>query len=79
MKIILIALALGLAGCTDPDATRVAAQKMGFTDVQAGGYSWFGCGDDYTFHTKFTAKNLRGWTVDGVACCGFLKGCSLKF
>ena len=78
-KAIAILLLLGLAACTDPRAAQKALDDMGFSDVQAGGYDFFTCGDDYTFHTKFTAKNPKGKTVTGVVCSGWLKGSSVKF
>lgn len=70
----------GLMGClTDDDRTRSTLQASGFSNVQPQGYSFFGCGDDDTFSTKFTATNPAGQQVSGVVCCGIGKGCTVRF
>jgi hypothetical protein len=81
MKRLLVLCLLALApGCfTDEDKSRDALVKSGYTDIQVGGYAWWTCGDDYTYETKFTAKNPQGMVVSGAVCCGILKGCSVKF
>lgn len=80
MKKFALALMLVLTpACTKESATREALDDMGFTDVQTGGYSVFGCGKGYTFHTKFTARNPHNKFVSGVVCCGVLTGCAVKF
>jgi len=75
---VLIGLIL-LAGCSDVPSTKNALDNIGFTDVESTGYRVFGCGDDYTFHTGFIARNQKGKTVTGVVCSGWLKGSSVKF
>ena len=78
-RILLMALAVAAAGCTDADASRVAAQKAGFTDVRAGGYAWFKCGGDDTYATRFEGVNPAGARVEGAVCCALLKGCTVRF
>lgn len=76
--IILIASAV-MMGCSDPRAASDAVDNMGFSDIETTGYRVFGCGDDYSFHTGFRAKNPKGKVVTGVVCSGWLKGSSVKF
>ncbi len=79
----IILMAAAFSACdaifTDQTKTQQTLTKMGFSHVEAGGYAFFSCGDDYTYATKFTAVNPAGIQVDGVVCCGWLKGCSAKF
>jgi len=77
MRLLLALVVLG--GCTAPDWSREAVDNLGFKEIKTEGYSWFGCGEDYAFHTKFSAINPNGKHVSGVVCCGWLKGCSVKF
>jgi hypothetical protein len=77
-RILTIALLLA-AACTDEDRSRKTLDNLGFTDVVFTGYQPFACGDDYVFETGFKAKNPNGKSVEGVVCCGALKGCSVKF
>lgn len=81
MKNLFLVLALaGLAaGCTDPTAATKALDDAAFKEVKITGYRIFGCGEDYTFHTGFEAKNVNNKLVTGVVCSGWLKGSSIKF
>ena len=72
-------LAFALAGCSAPQQAIDAVENIGLSEVEITGYRVFGCGDDYTFHTGFLAKNSKGKTVSGVVCSGWLKGASVKF
>ena len=78
MKRALLALFL-LTACTDEDRTVSTLVAEGFTDIHAGGYEPFSCGDGDTFKTHFTAKNQRGLVVEGVVCCGWMKSCTVRF
>ena len=78
-KIAVALLALLLAACTDPTAARKALDNLGFSDVEITGYRFFTCGDDYTYHTGFSAKNPKGNLVTGAVCSGWFKGSSVKF
>jgi len=72
-------LILALPGCTDPQAAQNALDNFGFKDIKITGYRIFTCGEDYTFHTGFEAKNPNGKTVTGAVCSGLFKGTSVKF
>ncbi len=78
-KMILIAAILA-TGCqvsqSDADKTFRA---YGFTNVQLTGYSFFGCEEDNTFRSNFTATGPTGQPVSGAICCGWVFGCHLKF
>lgn len=67
------------AACTSPSSTVSAAEALGFTDVQPGGYAWFGCGEGDHIATKFTATGADGHPVSGVVCCGAFKACTVRF
>lgn len=78
--LLLVALALIAAGCTNkPDAIRTL-HSAGFKDVETTGYSWFACGQDDTSHTGFIATNPAGERVTGTVCCGLIfKACTIRF
>ena len=78
-RFIAILLVLALASCTAPNSSKDALKSAGYTDIQVGGYSFWGCGQDDTFSTKFKATNPTDHTVSGVVCCGTLKGCTIRF
>lgn len=73
-----ICLALAVASCSDPETAKRAVQDMGMRDVETQGYAFFGCGEDDTFHTSFTATNSAGRRVSGVVCSGWLKGSTVR-
>lgn len=78
MKRAILALLL-LTGCTDERASRAALESAGFSDITLTGYNWFGCGQDDSFATGFRAKNPAGRNVEGVVCCGLMKGCTVRW
>ena len=79
-KIIAILFLLSLAGCDDPKEARKTLIKAGYEPVQVGGYSFWMCGKDDTFATKFTAINPKGQIVTGVVCSNlFEKGSTIRF
>lgn len=67
-----------LFGCSSSNDANKALKAMGFTNIQTTGYSIFGCSDDDTFHTGFTAIDLKGNTVSGVVCSGWVKGATVR-
>ena len=79
--IFLIVIAISLAACTDPqqeEAEKVLKQQ-GYTSVNAGGYSWLGCSEDYPYATEFTAISPNGSLVKGAVCAGaFGKGPTIR-
>lgn len=74
----LICLAL-LVGCTNEADSQRALENLGFTDIRFTGYDAFACSEDDTYHTGFTAKNIKGGTVSGTVCCGIMKSCTVRF
>lgn len=68
MRALILAGAIAVTACTDPQATREAAEAYGLTDVQPGGYAAFGCAKNDNSRTTFVATNMRGQRVEGVAC-----------
>lgn len=81
MRYALIALLaiVGMGACTNADKSRTTLEKSGYTDITIGGHSYFSCGSDDAYSTKFTAKNPAGSKVEGTVCCGWLKSCTIRF
>lgn len=79
MKKILIVLLFVIAGCTAPDSAREILENQGYTNVKAGGYSFFGCGSNDLWHTKFTATSPAGKEINGIVCEGVFKGATIRF
>jgi hypothetical protein len=78
MKKILMCLLVCLA-CTDERASRDALQSAGFKEIHLTGYDFFRCAEGDTFATGFIAKNTNGQLVKGTVCCGWMKGCTIRF
>lgn len=81
MKKIVLVAAISIAlltRCTDDSGAKRAAEGMGFTNVEITGYRMWGCGRDDSFSTGFRAKNVRGETVTGIVCSGWLKGSTVR-
>ncbi len=72
-----------LAEMTRGDESRVrnTLSSMGFKDASLRPASWTVCGkDDSLFSSNdFTATNPLGTQVSGTVCCGFMKGCTVRF
>lgn len=69
-KIIIIALLLFLAACTDATKTREVLTAQGYTNIEITGYELFGCSSSDTYHTGFKAVGIGGKEVRGVVCQG---------
>jgi hypothetical protein len=79
MKTIAILFAaIALSGCSSANDANKALVGAGYTQIQTHGYSFFGCGQDDTFATKFTAKGPSGVQVEGVVCSSFTKGSTIR-
>jgi len=76
--LVLILLAAALSGCSSATDATKALQGAGYTDIKTDGYSVFGCGQDDSFKTKFTAKGPTGVQVSGVVCSGWFKGSTIR-
>lgn len=83
MKKLILAAALitvfALTACTSAVDTNKALTSAGFTNIEINGYSFFGCGKEDTFRTKFTATNPQGQRVEGVVCSAWFKGATIRF
>jgi hypothetical protein len=79
-KLICIAMVL-TAACvgTDNDGSRRTLDAAGYSNIELTGYKWYGCGQDDSYHTAFSATNPAGKRVSGVVCCGMMKGCTIRF
>ena len=78
-KLLIAGSMLLLAACTDKPGAYKALDDLGFKNIDVGGYSWFMCDKNDTFHTKFTAVNANGKPVSGAVCSGWLKGNTIRF
>lgn len=58
-------------------ATRVLEQS-GYKDPRFGGYTYFGCGRD-VYAIEFNAVSPGGSRGDGYVCCGWFKGCTVRW
>lgn len=75
-----LVLSGALSGCTAPAQSREVLLDAGYTDVEVGGYDWFGCSEDDTLRTKFKATGPSGRKVEGVVCAGlFFKGATIRY
>jgi hypothetical protein len=76
----ILALTLGLAGCgVNPDRAKSALEAQGLTNVQIGGYAFWGCGENDTFRSSFTATGANGQQVSGVVCSAWFKGMTVRY
>jgi hypothetical protein len=71
--VLMIAVLVALAGCTDEKGATKALHDAGLTPVSVGGHAWFYCAvrPMDAFATKFMAKNIRGEMVTGAVCEGY--------
>jgi hypothetical protein len=76
----LVALLLELTACTCTDkagATKTL-EDAGYTEIEAGGHVFLGCGNDDSYATHFTAKGPSGHQVEGVVCAAAFKGSTIR-
>ena len=79
MKKLLIAAVLLTACFTDEPRTIRTLQSAGFKDITTTGYQAWECGEDDVTSTGFVATNPVGMRVSGTVCCGWGKGCTVRF
>ena len=70
---------VALSGCTSRHDAEDALAAYNLTDVQIGGYAYFGCPEEDNYHTKFTAKNAKGFPVNDVVCSSLTSGAHVRF
>lgn len=79
-SVIVVAAMVALSGCgVNPQNASRALEAQGLTQVQIGGWSMFGCGQDDTFKSSFTAIGANGQKVKGTVCSGWLKGVTVRY
>jgi len=78
-KLLIICVAITLTACSQPETAQKVLASQGFTKIQTQGWGMFGCGQDDTFSTKFTAVGAKGENVSGVVCGGWMKGSTVRF
>lgn len=88
--VVLVVLTSILGGCTSEGTAERVLTDQGYVDITFTGYRPFMCGDDYTFHTGFSASIATvvldkdgkpvviKRPVTGAVCSGLLKGNSIK-
>lgn len=77
----LMATMLTLSACSDEETSRRILEDEGYTEIRLDGYAFWGCGEDDTFRTSFTAIRETPTgprDVEGVVCCGVLKDCTVR-
>ena len=75
----MLAVTLGLAGCTDAGHAVDLLTRQGYTNVQTHGYDWFACSEDDVFQTRFSATAPTGARVNGTVCKGWFKSSTIRF
>ena len=77
--IAIVLVMLALTGCaSNPNEVLRVLESAGFTNVELKGYSYFGCGEDDVYKTKFIAKGPTGQYVEGTVCSGWFKGSTIR-
>ena len=80
MKKMVMMLALAAVGCeANPDEAMRALEAQGLTHVTIAGYPFFACGEGDNFNSAFSARGVNGDLVEGAVCCGWMKGCTVRF
>jgi hypothetical protein len=78
LLIILFFLFICIYACTNESDTKRILQDEGYTNIELTGYDPWGCGEDDTYSTGFTATNKNGKKVKGVVCGGITKGYTIR-
>jgi len=79
-KIILAAMFLLVAGCTNEDQAKNILSAQGYNDITFTGYNFFACSEDDFYHTGFVATSPAGVSVSGTVCSGlFFKGATIRY
>lgn len=66
-------------GCGVGEEGVRALEAEGFRDIVIGDHTWWKCGRDDSFASNFIATNPLGRRVAGAVCCGWAKGCTVRF
>lgn len=81
---ILASIVLGGMGasCEGADYESRALQTLrnsGYDKINLGDRAWGQCGRDDNYGVDFTADNPVSQRVSGTVCCGYRKGCTVRF
>lgn len=69
-----------VGGCTtDEVETRDTLENSGFSQIEVGDFTFFGCGHGDKYGREFRAVNPVGKHVNGIVCCGYMKSCTVRF
>lgn len=88
LPILLMAIVLTGAGCvqngegSSPSRAYLTLEENGYTEIELTGMPLFTCdskSDSLLNSSGFEAKNHLGKQVSGSVCCGWLKGCTIRF
>jgi len=79
LTVVTLGMCLFVTGCSNPSDAIRALSNSGYTNIDAGGFDWFGCGNGDFYSTKFVATNPAGKVVSGTVCSGLLKGATVRF
>jgi hypothetical protein len=75
-----LAISMPLGAWDDPVESAAALKKAGFGKVEVGeDHKLFKCGTSDVSALAFTANNPVGNRVSGIVCCGWWKGCTIRF
>lgn len=77
---VMLALVLGLTGCTAPENATKHLLDAGYTNIQITGYKPFACSEDDVTRTGFTALGPTNRVVSDTVCGGSieLKGATIQ-
>lgn len=77
---LVVVVVLLLNSCTDEKEAQRILTANGYTEIEYTGHSWFGCSEDDTYATGFTAKTQTGQEISGAVCSGILfKNSTIRF
>ena len=74
-----LALALALSACTAPNQSREVLLDAGYSNIEVGGYDWFGCSEDDALDLASRRACRLELGSQGVVCAGmFFKGATIR-
>lgn len=78
-KLLILAIFISIASCTNEDKTRKTLEDAGYTGIEITGYRAFMAGKDDTYSTGFKAISPSGTPVTGAVTGGGFKGYTIRF
>ena len=77
--IIIVPVTMGLGMWDKSAESKEALRKSGYSNIEIGDHAFFECGRGDVSSLSFTAGNPGGVRVSGTVCCGWFKGCTIRF